>query len=374
MRAAEKQRGHFVKRYRRNPEIESEMLPVDIVLAPSWWHEHEGMSFDEGFFYDPVRRVEGERKMERALYERWGRFGLGADRDEDRPEVGPVHLAAGFLISEMLGCEVKYNEGTPPEVVPARREDLSLDVDAAFESEAFRRFERLTNQLKRGHGYLVGDTNWGGVLNLAMDLRGETILLDMHDTPDEAQEYLNKIAQVIERFVGGVEKETGTSSISVNRTVRHIKPPLFVHSECSHTMISCQDYEKFLMDIDARWSREHRPFGVHYCGTDPHRYAESFAKLPHLDFLDVGWGGNVRELRKRLPNTFLNVRLSPVEMVHHSASEVRQTVVRLVKESDNPYLTGVCCVNMDANVPDENITAIFETVEELRKEYRAAES
>ena len=354
-----------------NVQLQNEMLPVDIVLSPDWWHRHEGMSFEEDFFYNPTRRVEVERQMEEVLYERWGEFGLGADKDGDRPEVGPVHLAAGFLISEMLGCEVEYKADSAPQVIPAKKEDLTLDIDAAFESRAFLRFGRLMAELKTRHGYLVGDANWGGVLNLALDLRGEAFFIDMYDRPDEAREFLKKIGQVIDRLVAEVQKETGTSSISVNRSVRHISPPVFVHSECSHTMISCRDYERFLMDTDIRWSRDHRPFGIHYCGADPHRYAESFAKLPSLDFLDVGWGGDVKQLRQRLPSTFLNVRLSPVEIVSQSVPDIRETITRLVKDSDNPYLTGVCCVNMDANVPDENITGIFETVEQLRKEYNA---
>lgn len=41
----------------------------------------------------------------------------------------------------------------------------------------------------------------------------------------------------------------------------------------------------------------HRPFGIHHCGTDPHRFATSYAKVPHLDFLDVGWGGDVKAVR-----------------------------------------------------------------------------
>ena len=43
--------------------------------------------------------------------------------------------------------------------------------------------------------------------------------------------------------------------------------------------------------------------------------------------------------------------------------------VRLVRDSGNPYLTGVCCINMDESVPDERITTIFETVKTLRKEF-----
>ena len=74
-----------------------------------------------------------------------------------------------------------------------------------------------------------------------------------------------------------------------------------------------------------------RPFGIHYCGKDPHRYAEVFARLPHLDFLDVGWGGDVARLRQALPNTFLNIRYSPTEIVKQTPDEIRQTVRRLVQ-------------------------------------------
>ena len=101
----------------------------------------------------------------------------------------------------------------------------------------------------------------------------------------------------------------------------------------------------------------------------PASAAESFSKLPHLDFLDVGWQGDVVKLRKHLPNTFLNIRLSPVEIINQSVEEIQQTIRHLVADSGNPHLTGVCCINMDEKVVDEKVTAIFETIETIRKEY-----
>jgi hypothetical protein len=177
---------------------------------------------------------------------------------------------------------------------------------------------------------------------------------------------------VIERFVASIESRTGTSSISVNRNVRHFARPVFLHSECTHTMISEAFYEEFLMPFDIAWSRRHRPFGIHYCGPDPHRYARTFARLPHLDFLDVGWGGDVAKLRQFLPDTFLNIRLSPVEIVRQSPDEIRAVITRLVTESANPHLTGICCINMDDAVTDDRIDAIFETVAELRRRYESS--
>lgn len=357
----------------RNPLLRNQMLPVDIVLHPSWWFQHEGITFDEDFYYHPQKRVESEQKMERALYDRWGRYGFGLDHDREVPQLGAVHLAAGFLISEMLGCRVEYQENAAPQVLEAQIDTPALCPETAFSSPAFKRFETLVDALKTRYGYVKGDVNWSGILNIALDLRGQVVFMDLFDQPDRMRQFFSDIALVIERFVNGIASETGSSSISVNRNVRNIPAPIFLHSECSHTMISVKQYERFLLPYDRAWSQKYRPYGIHYCGADPHRYAEVFAAVPHLDFLDVGWGGDIQLLRQHLPHTFLNIRLSPVEILHQSPDEIRATLRRLVKASGNPWLTGVCCINMDHQVSDEKITAIFEAVEELRQEYAEAE-
>jgi hypothetical protein len=354
--------------YHLNNFIGNEPLPVDIVLSPEWWFKNEKITFDRDFFFNPLKRVEAEQQMEKALFERWGRFGLGKHKDEKRPEIGAVHLAAGFLLSEMLGCKVNFSEEHPPQVIAAKREDLSLNEQDVFSSATFKQMQTLWEELKKKYGYLTGDINWGGILNLAMDLRGENIFMDMMLNPDEVKLYFNKIAGVIKSFTKSMFSETGSTSISVNRAVRHLKKPVFLHSECSHTMISAEDYEQYLLNYDIEWSKQ-RPFGIHYCGPDPHRMAQSFAKIPNLDFLDLGWGGNIKILRQYLPRTFFNIRLSPVEIVHQTRDEIRNTITRLVKDSGNPYLTGVCCINMDDTVTDNKIDTIFETVNELKKEY-----
>jgi hypothetical protein len=268
-----------------------------------------------------------------------------------------------------LGCNVNYSENHPPQVIAAHQGTLSINPADAFESDVFKKVLKLSDALRTKYGRLTGDINWGGVLNLAMDLRGEAIFMDMMMSPDEVNAYFKSIAQVIGTFTDFLTAQTGTTSISVNRGVRHLPKPVFLHSECSHTMISAEDYETFLLPFDVEWSKK-RPFGIHYCGPDPHRMAASFAKIPHLDYLDLGWGGDVKELRKYLPNTFFSLRLSPVEIARQSNEEIRKTITRLVHESGNPALTGVCCINMDDSVTDDRITTIFETVAALRREYQ----
>ena len=132
-------------------------------------------------------------------------------------------------------------------------------------------------------------------------------------------------------------------------------------------MISADDYRKFLMPIDVDWSRRKRPYGIHHCGPDAHRFAKCYSEIPHLDFLDVGWGSDVAQLRHYLPNTFLNIRLSPVKILDQTEQQIHDTICQLSKDSGDLFQTGFCCINMDGNVKDSKITAIFETVHELRE-------
>ena len=89
-------------------KTDSSLLPVEIVLAPAWWHARAGIDFDQDFLFHPQRRVGAEPKMEQVAYERWGQFGQGGDKDRDIPLLGAVHWAAGFLLPEMMGCELEY--------------------------------------------------------------------------------------------------------------------------------------------------------------------------------------------------------------------------------------------------------------------------
>ncbi len=344
------------------------MLPVDIVFHPSWWNKRTGITFDEDFFYDPRRRVEDERRMERELYDRFGEFGLGADHDKDLPQIGAVHLAAGYLLSSMLGCKIEYAEDSSPQVVCTHREDFSIDEAAAFNSPDFKKLLGLIDALKGKYGYVCGDINWGGVLNLAIDLKGENVLMDMVLEPEKCQKYFRDIASVVERFFSFIQEQTGSSSISVNRVAWWLPEPLYLHSECSHTMISEEDYLRFLYPIDEAWCQKYTPYGIHYCGKDPHRHASAYGRLPRLDFLDLGWGGDIPFIRKHLPKTLLNIRLNPVEINSYSHEQLEGIIRDSVAASGDPLLTGVCCINMDADTDDEKVRTIFRTVETLRKE------
>jgi hypothetical protein len=263
---------------------------------------------------------------------------------------------------------VRYLENNPPLVVPANMENLELDEEAPFKTQVYNDFRKLQAELIDKYHYLSGDVNWGGILNIALDLRGQQLFIDMVEIPDKVHRFFRAIRNVISRFVSEIEQKTGTSSLSVNRNLVHLDQPVFLHSECSHTMISEEMYREFLLGYDIEWAEGKAAFGIHYCGRDPHRFGTVFSEIPNLVFLDVGWGGDLKLLREKLPRTFLNIRLSPVEIIDQSHEQLTGTIRSLVSDAADPLLTGVCCINMDEKVTDDRITAIFDTVAQLRKE------
>ena len=76
----------------------------------------------------------------------------------------------------------------------------------------------------------------------------------------------------------------------------------------------------------------------------------------------------MKVIREHLPDTFLNIRLDPVQFINWTPEEIRETITRLVADSANPALTGVCCINLDEKVSDEPVSAVFEAVAELHGE------
>ncbi|MCL4488932.1 MAG: hypothetical protein M1570_12480 [Chloroflexi bacterium] len=66
-------------------------------------------------------------------------------------------------------------------------------------------------------------------------------------------------------------------------------------------------------------------------------------------------GPAVARCREALPDVFLNPRLSPVRMLTCTPCEIEQDAENLLRAAVTLDRVGVCCINMDAGTPDDNI-------------------
>jgi uroporphyrinogen-III decarboxylase len=344
------------------------LIPIEIIFNPNWWYQNYGVSFDRSFFFDPWQRVKYERTMEQVLYANFGQFGFGYNKEELLPVAGSRHVAGGFVIPAMLGCEVGFAPEYAPWVIPlnlTEEEIMILHVPDIHTTSPMKELIGVMDVLQAEFGYVVGDFNCDGILNIALDLRGQQLYLDFYDKPYLVKHLFGVIAQTIVETAQYVKSRTGTNSISVNRMITKVDPGLYLHGNCAVCQISPSIYETFLLPLEKYLAKHLYPYGIHHCGANLHVYIDQYKQIP-ASFIDVGWGSDVAAVRNSFPKAFLNLRLSPVRMLQAKPEEIEQDITKLLIEANCIENIGVCCINMDYGTPLQNLETFFDTVEYAR--------
>jgi uroporphyrinogen-III decarboxylase len=346
-----------------------QIIPIELVFNPNWWYQTAGISFDQTFYFDSEARIRNDVVMRRVLHERFGEIGMGEPDPQPRPIIGSQHVAGGFVIPALLGAEILFEKNSAPQPLPL---EMSIKQIEAFQKPDFRttwpmnEFIQQMDALEAEWGYVVGGMNTDGLLNAAYHLYGQQLFLDFYSSPDRVLRLLNIIGELIVDVALYLRQRTGDCSISVNRMVEHVDPMMFFHANCSVQMISPQSYRDNHLAVEQRMAARIQPYGIHHCGDNLHRIAPIYAELP-LTMVGVGWGSEVATVRQALPNIFLNLRLSPVQMLQASPEEIAVATENLLKAAGPLENVGVCCINMDYETPDENIFAMYQVIEKYRK-------
>ena len=346
-----------------------QFLPVELIFNPNWWYQTAGISFDESFYLDAETRIQNDITMRKVLYDRYGDLGMGEADPRPRPVIGSEHVAGGFVIPALLGAEIEFTSNAAPQPKPI---DISIEQIETLEKPNFKELWPMPqliadmDALEAEYGYLVGDTNTDGLLNAAYHLYGQNLFLDFYEAPQRVQRLLELIGELIVDVALYLRQRTGSCSTSVNRMVSHVDPGLFLHANCSVQMISPNSYREIQLPIEQRMAERIQPYGVHHCGNNMHKIAPVYAELPTVYF-DVGWGSDVAQCREALPHAFLNLRLNPVRMLNGTPQEIADDTENLLSAAGPLEQTGICCINMDAGTPDDNIFAMFEVVERYRR-------
>lgn len=335
------------------------MIPAEIILNPAWWSRNYGISFEQPFYLDTAARIENDILMRRVMCER---FGLGEPDPKPRPVIGSMYVAGGFVIPALFGVEVRFAADQAPWPVAkciSREEAMALAVPDFENLWPMKQLIEQMDALEKEYGYLVGDIDLDGVLNTALQLRGEQFFVDLAEDPDLVDHVCGVVAEAQARVGAYVRSRTGTNSISVNRSIVNVDPRIYLHGNCTVQMISPATYGRSLLKWELYLAGRLAPYGIHHCGNNLQRFAADYAKTS-LVFADVGWGSDVAAVSAALPDTFLNLRLSPVRVLQLTAAEIREDAEKLLQACGRTEKVGLCCINMDHGTPDANILAMLD--------------
>ncbi|MBA4393494.1 MAG: hypothetical protein C0407_08060, partial [Desulfobacca sp.] len=205
------------------------------------------------------------------------------------------------------------------------------------------------------------DINTTGVQNLALKIRGEQLYVDYFENPELCHHLLKVCTASIIQLFQFIYKITGTGAVDVTPMC---DPGLYVLPNCTVEQVSLQSYETFNLPYDNLVAEACHPLGIHHCGSVD-QALPGYAKVRHLEFLEIGFGSDVKRTRQVLgPNVAINARISPVLMKNGSPEEVAAEVRRLIDQGDPLENYSIDTVGLTYGTPDENVRAARRTAAE----------
>ena len=347
-----------------------EHIPLGVGFYPDWWFKHYGISFDRTYYYNPETRVEARMEMDRRLFERFGDVGLG---DPD-PQPKPLITFGMVMLPAVFGCEIVFENEALPWAVPlnlSSEEIMKLEVPDLLRSSPMTEMLKQIDFLRKKYGRVIGDINTTGIQNLALKLRGEQLYFDYFENPDLCHHLLKICTASIIQLFQLIFQITSSGAMDVTPMC---DPRFFVLPNCTVEQVSLQTYETFNLPYDNQIAETCHPLGIHHCGSVD-QALPGYAKVRHLEFLEIGFGSDVHRTRQVLgPKVAVNARISPVLMKNGTAEEVAAEVRRLINEGAPLENYSIDTVGLTYGTPDENVLMARKTAAEYGRIRQPASS
>ena len=343
---------------------------VDITFHPSWYHKHAGVEFDEKFFFDAAYRLEADVQMRRTLYEHFGDFGIGEKDPAPRPILFSDLLACGFLYSQLLGCEVVFKKDDAPQVLPANLTDEQVEALEAPDLDRHPLWQRVQSQIDgflQDFGYVESAVNLMGIQNIALDLRGEELLMGYYDDPDLNHKLFGVVTDLSLDIGRRLYAVSSVVSGGVTSIIKQVCPAVYLTSNCSVTMISNAQYCEHLLPYDLRLAEAFPCFGIHHCGSNTEAVIEGYLQVPNLQFLEIGAGSDLSAVARAIGDRDILscIRYSPVALKTDTAEQMQEKTRAAISAFGSDQKLCFSCVGIDAGV---EISQVREYLRVFRKE------
>ncbi|WMJ24426.1 uroporphyrinogen decarboxylase family protein [Paludicola sp. MB14-C6] len=275
------------------------------------------------------------------------------------------------------GCEVAYHGIYEPGTKVLLNDDNKYSfVDKPFPScfdglagNIFTYYDYFTEQIKAGRTYkgkpivtpIPVDGCTDGPFTLACCLLGATeMCIDLYE--DEA--YAMALLEYI----------TDSTIYRIKQTRKHYGYPEkrdgFFFADDSIAMLSCNDYQKFILPFHKKLIRELstgvNPNGIHLCG-DASRHFKTIANELNVNSFDTGFpihhGALVQELG---PNITISGGVHVSLLQSGTPDEIKAEAKRIIDEV-KPHTKNFIMKeanNLSPATPPKNILALYEAVKE----------
>jgi len=337
---------------------------LNIEFSYDWWNRRYGLCFNRDVYFDPDKKRAQRAVMDKESEKRFPWYkDLTRGMEESAISVTSMSVEpfGHRFIPALFGCEISYADSNPPWAENNILSPEEIDAMPFLTMDEFRQDERvriITEQASRArekYGWFSAQQNLGSVMNTAIYLRGMELFTDYAERPDTIHKLFalitNRMTLSHEYFS---EFDGKPSGVGVGN--------------CSVCMISPAAYADFNRRYDLTMMELAKGRGVTFSlhqDSDLTKYIDVYRAFDYLYSFDIGFDTDISLFREGFPDTALNICLYTSFLGDRTPDEIRKDIQKLAADAGDPALTGFSCFDIDDNIPDENVTALYEAVHSI---------
>lgn len=342
---------------------------------PSYYAKKFGIDYGQQYYEDPNYRLEQEQKCTKALHENFGDYGMGD------PEPKVLALSVGIqpldFLNGALGGRMEYGSEetvwTPDK--PLEHVETIQDLEAMPEVDwennpLYLDYLGQINEMKELYpdlpvtniqGVMSGENSCNFIMHTpyttAFRLLGERIfefmLLD--------EELANAIFDYLMR-----QYQNLWDSICKRMNWTENEKQNLHFGDCAATMLSPSLYEKFSLPLYQKLMNDYKTCTIHSCGPSTH-LLDLFAEVPNPKIVELGGGTDLKHVRKKFPNSYINAYVTSSEILLGNQKSIEKKLWEMAETLENEFqLVGS---SIDPKTPPENIKSFLDTAYKINKKY-----
>lgn len=344
---------------RRPAEQSMPRLRPEVGFTPQWYRAELGIDFGRRWHTDPGYRRQTVVAMRELLRRRFPGTRIGGIDRPDRPLDLLTGLFGTCAVAAIYGVPIVYAEDNWPNSAHQYLSDDQLanlrppDLDTnPFFRELLEQVEWIAAREGRPQGYV----NWQGVLNNSQRLRGQQLFCDMIDRPALARHLFDCVSTTM---------IDAACRLHARQRAAGVEPGFFTLSNCLVNMVSPQQYAELLLPFDRRIAETFGLLGIHNCAWTADPYIDHYATVPHLGYIDMGLGSDLRRARDAFPHARRALMYTPMDLAGKPLETIREDLRRIARQYAPCDLV---VADIEHGTPDERVWAVLELCEELSRE------
>jgi len=326
-------------------------LAVDITFSRDYFKKHFGIDYAHSYFEDMRVRAETEQAAQKSLFGRLGDIGLGEPHSEPIVQLGyddTLNITLMFGGKLCIGGNVSWVETG---FLTSRATDaLQLpDMEKTrIHQSLLEHYEQAVRLF--GEEYIRAPVPHG-ILEAALDMRGNALLEDMLLQPERAEKLLDVLTDTVVAFKEYWDQKcygTVQSGLSLG--------------SCSTTMLSAELVKKYLVE---RYSKIGLRFGQAFlccCGIGTH-HLDNFADIQGVRYVRLGWGTDLVRAAAVLKTKHIKAGLCVVRAAALSPAEIRKDVLGVLDALQPVDHVSLLLIHAAAETRDETVRSIVKTAQ-----------